>query len=514
MDKLRAAMKWLVHNRFWVTCVLVSIISVATWYIAWAKIDKLRGERVSSLKSSKTQVQSVINSTIESDDPDNPVAVHPNDGTKAGMNQRIKLAGEAALAAWQTRYEKQQALLQVSQELPERIRGPLISHNPMEKPIETELLTVTERQTFMENITKQMPLISEKISCQWTFNQQGEKIDDVSLEKEKRGQQNPRGAKLAVSKDLVRWHGENQELWNAKSIEFENFNGNESKFPTSQQILALQQDLWILEGIFDAVAEVNKGFTANDLAPIERIDHVLVGQDAIYPELGTLEEFKYRPPTSSGSSSGPKEKVGGGVKSKKQRRQENSANRNKAKKKKGKIAFNPGESQSPFHGRYVDRDFTQLNASAITEAITSDELTDQSYLAVAKRVPVRIAVKMDERRINDFLAAAANSPFAFEIRQVRINKHKAMEGVTRKAQASQAKDDGRGGLSMGGGPGGGGGQADGNSSGGRGNDSFEDGDFIPEIRANFDVKIEFIGIVKIYNPVNRSLIVADKSKDN
>ena len=30
---------------------------------------------------------------------------------------------------------------------------------------------------------------------------------------------------------------------------------------------------------------------------------------------------------------------------------------------------------------------------------------------------------MDERRIADFMAACANSPFAFEIQQVRWNKH-------------------------------------------------------------------------------------------
>jgi len=39
-----------------------------------------------------------------------------------------------------------------------------------------------------------------------------------------------------------------------------------------------------------------------------------------------------------------------------------------------------------------------------------------------------------------------------------------------------------------------------------------DGPFLPHTRTNFDVKIEFIGIVKVYNPVNRSLFFPEESQ--
>jgi len=138
-------------------------------------------------------------------------------------------------------------------------------------------------------------------------------------------------------------------------------------------------------------------------------------------------------------------------------------------------------------------------------------LTDQSYLAVAKRVPVRVAVKMDERKIGDFLAAAANSPFNFEVRQFRLNKHKPGEGADLLAAsgAPLGSSGGRPALGRAGGAkGGGGAKADddppaGGSGGGGGPASSEG---LPgEQRQNFDVKVEFVGIVKMYNPVNPSL---------
>lgn len=510
MDKIKPALQWLIRNRFWVTCGLVSVISLATWYLAWSSIEKQRSDRARTLTQKKSSVEGVISSTIPTGVGEEELRVHPNDGTQSGMEQRIKLAGEGALAAWKARYDKQQAMLQISEVLPEQLRRPLIAHDPMEKPMESELLTETQRYTFTQRITKQMPLIAEAIQTQWQFDEKGVQIEDTQAD----SRRPDRNEGLRVSKDLVRWELSNQELWNSKTTEFAGFNGNDDaqNRPTTKQVLALQQDLWILEGIFDAIAEVNQGFTANDLAPVERVDHILVGNDAINPELGTLIEYSYVPPSSANATSSGKKK-GGGVKSKKQKRKE-SLGRRKAKSKGKASPFNPGESRSPFHGRYVDRDFTQLNESAITKAITSEKLTDQSYLAVAKRVPVRIAVKMDERRINDFLAAAANSPFAFEIRQVRINKHTPGEGVERKAEGvnTKKKGDERGKLGLGGGTQGGN-QADSGGSRRRGGSAKDDLPFQSEIRTNFDVKIEFIGIVKIYNPVNRALIFPNEKTD-
>ena len=46
---------------------------------------------------------------------------------------------------------------------------------------------------------------------------------------------------------------------------------------------------------------------------------------------------------------------------------------------------------------------------------------DQAYLAVAKRIPLRMRVSIDQRHINKLLVECANSELTVEIRQLMIN---------------------------------------------------------------------------------------------
>ena len=531
MEKIKPALQWLVRNRFWVTCVLVAAATLGTWFLASTTIDKERDSRAKKLKQKKTAIESVLSSNVSTGVGDETLKVHPNEGTAKGMDARIEAAAEAALAAWEARYNTQKDLMQYAGVLPKHIRDPLANHEPMEKPVEGMLLDDQQRATFAEEIPKHMPTLASKIQSTWKFNPDGTEKTDAQKESGKigggsRGSGGAGGSadsKQAPQKDLVIWSKKNQTLWNTKVTEFKGFHGNidDQGRPLTPQILALSQDLWILSGIFEVIAKVNEGYTANDLAPIERLDHVLVGPEAINSELGTLTAMSYKVPSTDGTIT---EKNKGGSASRKKSKQEARREATRRKRKKTLAAkraakratpFQPNASKSPFHGRYVDRDYSQLNESEITGVITSDKLTEQSYLAVAKRVPVRIAVKMDERRINDFLAAAANSPFAFEIRQVRVNKHNPSEVPELTASGSGGGGGGEensGRPSMAGG-GGGGGMVDGNpGSGGGGDEDAKDGPFLPHTRTNFDVKIEFIGIVKVYNPVNRSLFFPEEDK--
>ncbi|MGI9517494.1 MAG: hypothetical protein ACR2NP_10630, partial [Pirellulaceae bacterium] len=397
-----------------------------------------------------------------------------------------------AQAAWQERYDAQREILVFAPELPRHIRDELAKYEPMERPIEEELQP-TLRDTYSDNIPKRMPVLAAKVNTTWSYDVDGQKAAPPS--EDTRSGLNARVAD--VPDDVVVWEDSNQELWNNKTTEFGGHDGNTDAQdrPTTQQMLALQQDLWILEGMLDVIAVVNDGYTANDLAPIDRIDHILVGKEAV-AELGEIAPLDWTAP-SAGTAAASQQKSGG-LKGRKRKRK---SSRPAAKSTARGAVFTPSPTDPPFHGRYVNRDFSLLSEQEIVRAVTSTELTEQSYLAVAKRVPVRVAVRMDERKVNEFLAAAANSPFAFEIRQVRINRHEPGEGVNRKKTANkQSGGKERGNIQLGGGPGQ---MADAPGKGSRGGGGGGDGagGFVPERRRNFDIEIEFIGIVKIYNPV-------------
>jgi hypothetical protein len=169
-------------------------------------------------------------------------------------------------------------------------------------------------------------------------------------------------------------------------------------------------------------------------------------------------------------------------------------------------------SRDPAEGRYVDDKYQPLSAAKLRGALTSRN-PDDALLAVAKRMPVRLRFKIDQRRLPRLLAEAGNSRLPVEVRQVRINRP--------PAAASAANSYGGGGAMGGtamampgaaspGGDayGGGGAGAMGMMGGGnRQGNAISDATIDPYL-----VDVELYGIVYIYNPVNQSQLgLADAS---
>ena len=79
-----------------------------------------------------------------------------------------------------------------------------------------------------------------------------------------------------------------------------------------------------------------------------------------------------------------------------------------------------GNFNDPAEGRYVDKAFNPLPAEILRSAAESEN-PDEAYLAVAKRMPVRMRVRIDQRALNRFLIECGNSDLMLEVKQVRIN---------------------------------------------------------------------------------------------
>jgi hypothetical protein len=265
----------------------------------------------------------------------------------------------------------------------------------------------------------------------------------------------------------------------------------------------LQLDLWLLEAMFLFVREVNGDSTENDLSIIKNIDHVAFGRE-VGGKLGELTPPDQRLADKAGSGmfGGSSNQGFPGSFNEDDGEEEYDEEGNfepdgdffsrSMPGGAGGTGDDDGSTSSlPYDKRYVDVNFEPLPAEVVKGVITGAELPETNLeLIVAKRVPVRIALKMDERKIADFMAACANSPFAFEIQQVRWNRH------------TPGGDE----ITLGGSSGAAGAAADKRSGMGQnlGLDGFDANPIgvVPvETRTNYDVNVEFFGIVKIYNPV-------------
>lgn len=166
----------------------------------------------------------------------------------------------------------------------------------------------------------------------------------------------------------------------------------------------------------------------------------------------------------------------------------------------------------PALGRYVDVDYKPLDPKDLRAARTSDDPKLAIY-SVAKRMPVQMRLRIDQRKLNDLLAECGNSSLPIEVRQVRINCEPGSDG------GSMSGGMGGGGSSYGGssassaGPSSAGPSPGGSSrsmgpsmsspgGGGRRSSMGGNNSMGEETKDANEIVVDVFGIVHIYNPVN------------
>lgn len=143
-------------------------------------------------------------------------------------------------------------------------------------------------------------------------------------------------------------------------------------------------------------------------------------------------------------------------------------------------------SDDPADNRYVDNNFKPLPAAQMRTSLEAVPATaEQAALAVAKRIPVRIRVRMDQRRVADLLAECANGKLPVEVRQWRINPQ-SQTSSKKSRRAPSMNTMGMPSL----------------SSEGSERDTTDSDDM--------EVLFELYGLVYLYNPANAKQLNLDK----
>jgi hypothetical protein len=572
MNRIAPIFKWAKKNIFWIGCFLLSVGMIATWFIAVAGIDKRRKDLTSKINTNIRTVDQINRTTAEEE-----AKAHPNDSTESGMKREINKTIDSIIVGWRKRYQDQRKILK----FPNDILGDDVANffEQVDTPEKFDPANVGrgyERflRAYYENIPKQMVKISKRVRTNWEFDPDAEANQTAggrggggSEEDESRGGMGggmgpgggmgggmgPGGGRgenndalNEMNKYAVLWDSANQALWNRKLTEFQGYDDHllANIYPTPLQVYMLQQDLWLLEAMFENIRAINGESDANDLSVIKKIDHVVFGREA-RTTLGYLSMIDPRLSGQLGAAAGAGNPFaggagaggggpggrgggpggrGGGLSS-----GMGGTTGSSSEDDDGDGDFVASSSQSPYHGRYVDLNFEPIGSEDVYNVISGSVLPDKNLeLIVAKRVPFRIALKMDERKINEFVAQCANSAFVFEVKQFRINRHTANDGIAFNGGISKNSGGVSGGMGggpgmgggmgpgggMGGGagPGGGMGAGPGGAGGGMGGGMGQSVDLgtlasTPvESRTNYDVKIEFYGIVKIYNPVRENFL--------
>jgi len=519
------AVQWFKKNYFWVACGLMACVASAVWWLATARLSAETKSRAAAIESKEKAIKQVASRPH-----------HPNRHTQQHMEQVIAALAEDVYDAWRQQYQRQRALLTWPAILGQDFISVVQELQPIEAKVrfgqnERELLLPTQLQKYRDFIDLELPKLADIVGAEWLAGQSGG---------------TPRFTAQKKAGPVVLWDAADQ----AKLQKSRFYWGGRN--PTTLEVLYAQEDYWVLRSVLEIIKATNGDVQYRYQASIKTIQFIDIGRDVMGMG-GTLSTYgsgagaSMMPGGESDAAGGlpfPASGLGGmgGLMA--------GAGSGAASIAPGEIASGrtmgmqqaSGPLVDPGDNRYVDLKFAPLTAQRIRQAFDSKN-PDDAFLMVAKRMPVRLRVKIDQRKIPKFLAECGNARMQLEVKQVRINQQPlrgrgaaggiGVGGVPGSFSSAPPPGEPTGlGAGAGGGtgaamslpPGGGYGGAE-QFSGERDTDAaatVPGGSFfggtaapmgpsspmqmrqaMPSDESPFDVDVEVYGIVYIYNPVDR-----------
>ncbi len=495
MDQLAPVIAWIRRNLFWIGCFLVSVVAIAFFFVFSGQLAEAQKTREAAIKKSVSELDAIGRVTAEEG-----ATAHPNQSTKEGMELVIDQTIASTAKAWEIRYRNQAKFFRWSEEV--------FGEETAREFAKVKIIEKFDKNTtefdegylnkFYSNVPKFMTQICRELGTNWLRDPAyiQEQLDRQNTFRTNAGSDNSEfnNREVAIIEErnryAVTWSEVNQDLWYRKLTTFQGYDDNNgtSNTPTFLQANMLMQDLWLLEAMFKNIKAINGNATSNDTSYIREINHIAFGREAEAGQ-GVLTE--------------PDQRLAGIVESS----LEDVGSSSLPAVPVPVAVFDLNAERNSYQGRYVDAKYDRIPASAIRDVIGGESLPAENLeLIVAKRVPFRLGVKIDERKIHDFIAQCANSDFVFEVNQLRINRHDNEELVIPLNGGASLLS---GFDAVGGGSTPLGGEeyveAESKFASTQGSGAVLQARNV-ESRTNFDVSLELFGVIRIYNPVRENFL--------
>ncbi len=450
MDQIKTQLAVALKYGFWIGSVLVLISSLVVWYLSTSTLAQETESESSRLEGVIRKISGVQGA----------MSGLPNDKSHEVMNQMIKKRQDEVLQSWQTLFDRQIDHLtwpreELLDDFVDRYEGKIPIEQYIDFPDPAQELSLYFLNRYRDHITKEPAKLARIAGAIWT----------ASEDKQSTG-----GSTLGGNADdieevpVVAWSTASQaSLYN----EIFDWHGDT---PTTLECYYSQESQWILKQLMMIIKEVNGEATHSYQAKIREIQEIHIGPTVNFSAgeytgiqgggggAMTSMPDPARGGTPSGGGGGLSAMTGGG----------------------GRGGGATGSTVDPAERRYVDSNLKHIAASALRTALKSNKPSDAG-LAVAKRVPVMMGLKMDQRTVNELLAACGSADLMVEVTHVRVLP------ASGSGQSSTSKKRGAGGGGLGGLGGGGSGRTSANSS-------SSESDPYP-----FDVNVEVYGMIYIYN---------------
>lgn len=481
MDQLKPAIEFFKKNGFWIAVALILLGSLGVWYTVTSDLVAESDARASKIKGDITKVSSVRGE----------LATHPNPTSHQRMEAMIETRRSQVLDAWTNVYEKQKDILVWPEDLTDELKDEYRTKIPIEKYIEFPVPDDQKLEPFLLQqyrmyIDKTLPKIAKIADAEWTAKFDSQTSASGAMGGGMYGMDSGGmdsssmmgGARRDVSitgvtkGPLVRWSSTAQQNLITELFPWQ------GKRPTTLEVYYSQESLWILRQLLEIIATVNGEAKQPFEAKIREIKQLSMGRTVKFTE-GVLAS----PARSGAMGMDGMMQMDMGM---------DSGSMDMGMDSAMGMGMGMGmdvEVIDPADNRYVTPDHEPITGSALRSALESDTPEDAA-LKVAKRVPVMMSVRIDQRAVADLLAACGSAPLMVEVIQTRVFGSNQAPSASSYGGGAMSSG-GMGGSGMDGGMDGMGGRGamGGGGYGAMGSDQFP-----------LDVTVEVYGLIHVYNP--------------
>jgi hypothetical protein len=433
MDQLKTFLNTAVKHIFWVICGIVVVLSVGSWYMARSQLQDDFRKNLATIDKSYSTVKQIRDKSN-----------HPNESSEKEMERLNKGLLDSVLNAWGLQYSQQTNLLRWPAELGEDFVSSVRSLVPIELKVDydpaknpptplAQELDVTYKQLYANYVERLLPRLAEMIGAKWgaraPTGEMGFGMGEAVAPTTSEAPPVVPGEKPPV----VWWSTADQGRLLGTHF---NWAKQPDSAPTTLQLLYAQEDLWVLQALMSIIHDTNRDAESRHEAVVKSIDSLLIGAQAS-GRAGQVMRFRgagfgaggpmgMPPPGSEGSPTMPP--MGPSV----MPPPGGTAPASGVPMGPGGVPMGSSpmsmdsmgganRPMDPADFRYVGTDYLPLRADKVRSAMKSEKPED-AYYVVAKRMPVRMRLLVDQRKLNRFLSACGNCPLPVEIRQVRINR--------------------------------------------------------------------------------------------
>jgi hypothetical protein len=455
MDKVRAIMQVLWVQRFWVLSVVGVLAAVVCWMLAANKLQEQFAAEKSAIETQFKNIQTI-----------QQTAFHGNDVVNTREREEASKIADNVQKLWQRLYEHQRERVLF---WPDVLGNEFLEH--IEKRKFNQAISPLMRDRYLNYIETQFDALIEIVDAQemdagaaGAFGGEGGRFEGPAA---------AMPGQPGFEDYLVQWL--DQGALRAK-LQF-------GRQPSSTEVWVRQEDLWVYETLLRVIDNTNKAKHASrpDNTAIRVIEVLQVGAEA---GIASAQQANIMLPAGAVTADAGLGMEGGVP--------------------MGREGGMPYGSEGPMG---AEGDPAAADAALLAYRYLGDDgapMADASTGAGTefRRLPVLMRLQMDPRWIPQVLVQCANAPLPIEVKRVRINPEKALEGFD---------------ATFGGGMGGEGGGFRGAFGGGGGRGFGGEGGFVPSLAgttpsANL-VSVELHGVVYIYNPPDPAVLTVPGGED-